>query len=164
METPLKKLRKNLKYSQAELATMIGIPLNTLQNWEQRARKPSKWVITLLMDRMLLEAREKAKKIDQTNGTLTLLEISRKVHAIASQYPIHKVVLFGSYAKGLAKAKSDLDLYIESTLTGLTYFEFAEKLRQTLKKKIDLFSNLTLDLKSSTYLEIEDTGVTIYEG
>jgi predicted nucleotidyltransferase len=72
--------------------------------------------------------------------------------------------LFGSYAKGLANPKSDLDLYMVSNLSGLAYFEFAEKLRQELKKKINLFSQLTLETNSSTYLEIEDTGIIIYEG
>jgi predicted nucleotidyltransferase len=65
--------------------------------------------------------------------------------------------------KGQANAKSDLDLYMVSNLTGLASFEFAEKLRQALKKKVDLFSQLTLDTNTSTYLEIEDTGIIIYE-
>ena len=142
---------------------MIEIPLNTLQNWEQGARKPSKWVLTLFIDRMLQEARQKENIINVTKGILSLLQITRIVHAIASQYQVSKVVLFGSYAKGQANSKSDLDLYMVSNLSGLAYFEFAEKLRQALKKKVDLFSSLTLETNSPTYLEIEDTGIIIYE-
>jgi len=142
---------------------MIGIPLNTLQNWEQGARKPSKWVLTLFIDRMLQEARQKENIINVTKGILSLLQITRIVHAIASQYQVSKVVLFGSYAKGQANSKSDLDLYMVSDLSGLAYFEFAEKLRQALKKKVDLFSSLTLETTSPTYLQIEDTGIIIYE-
>lgn len=163
MDTSLKKLRKNLNFSQGDLVKMIGIPLNTLQNWEQGVRKPSNWVLTLIMDRMLQESREKENQINERTGILTLLEITRMVRAIASQYEINKVLLFGSYVKGKAKPRSDIDLYIEASLTGLAYFDFTEKLRQSLNKKIDLFSNLTLDSNSSTYLEIEDTGITIYE-
>jgi predicted nucleotidyltransferase len=76
---------------------------------------------------------------------------------------VKKVILFGSYAKGQANPRSDLDLYMVSNLSGLAYLEFAEKLRRALKKKVDLFSQLTLKTNSPTYLEIEDTGIIIYE-
>jgi hypothetical protein len=159
----LKSLRKNLKYSQQDISNLIGIPLNTLQNWEQNVRTPSEWVLNLIMDRILRDAIEDQDIISETKGILSFLKIKRIVSAIATQHLIKKVVLFGSYAKGQANPKSDLDLYMVSNLTGLAYFEFAEKLRQALKKKIDLFSQLTLDPNSPTYLEIEDTGILIYE-
>jgi predicted nucleotidyltransferase len=163
MSQSLKSLRKNLKYSQQEISNLIGIPLNTLQNWEQNVRTPSEWVLNLMMDRILRDAVEHHDKISETKGILSFLKIKRIVASIASQHPIKKIVLFGSYAKGQANPKSDLDLYMVSNLSGLAYFEFAEKLRQALKKKVDLFSSLTLNTTSPTYLEIEDTGIIIYE-
>jgi predicted nucleotidyltransferase len=163
MSHSLKSLRKNLKYSQQEISNLIGIPLNTLQNWEQNVRKPSEWVLNLMMDRILRDAVEHHDKISETKGILSFLKIKRIVTGIASQHPIKKVILFGSYAKGQANPKSDLDLYMVSNLSGLAYFEFAEKLRQALKKKVDLFSSLTLKTTSPTYLQIEDTGIIIYE-
>ena len=163
MSQSLKSLRKNLKYSQQEISNLIGIPLNTLQNWEQNVRKPSEWVLNLMMDRILRDAVEHHDKISETKGILSFLKIKRIVAAIASQQPIKKIVLFGSYAKGQANPKSDLDLYMVSNLSGLAYFEFAEKLRQALEKKVDLFSSLTLKTTSPTSLEIEDTGIIIYE-
>lgn len=163
MHHSLKSLRKNLKYSQQEISNLIGIPLNTLQNWEQNVRKPSEWVLNLMMDRILRDAVEHHDKISETKGILSFLKIKRIVASIASQHPIKKIVLFGSYAKGQANSKSDLDLYMVSNLSGLAYFEFADKLRQALKKKVDLFSSLTLETNSPTYLEIEDNGIIIYE-
>jgi predicted nucleotidyltransferase len=163
MHHSLKSLRKNLKYSQQEISNLIGIPLNTLQNWEQNVRKPSEWVLNLMMDRILRDAVEHHDKISETKGILSFLKIKRIVASIASQHPIKKIVLFGSYAKGQANSKSDLDLYMVSNLSGLAYFEFADKLRQALKKKVDLFSSLTLETNSPTYLEIEDAGIIIYE-
>ena len=115
------------------------------------------------MNRILRDAIEEQYKISETKGILSFLKIKRIVTAIATQHPIKKIVLFGSYAQGQTKAKSDLDLYMVSNLSGLAYVEFAEKLRQSLKKKVDLFSQLTLDTNTSTYLEIEDTGIIIYE-
>ena len=162
MNRSLKRLRKNLKYSQQDISNLIGIPLNTLQNWEQNLRTPSEWVLNLMIDRILRHATENQDMISENKGILSFLKIKRIVAAIASQHPIKKIVLFGSYAKGQANPRSDLDLYMVSNLTGLAYFEFVEKLRQALKKKVDLFSDLTLDTNSPTYLEIEDTGIIIY--
>ena len=36
----IKAIRHGLAKSQAEFATMIGVSLNTLQNWEQGRRQP----------------------------------------------------------------------------------------------------------------------------
>jgi predicted nucleotidyltransferase len=163
MNHSLKSLRKNLKYSQQEISKLIGIPLNTLQNWEQNVRKPSEWVLNLMMDRILRDAIENQNVISEKKGILSFLKIKRIITTIASQHDVKKVILFGSYAKGQANPSSDLDLYMVSNLSGLAYFEFAEKLRRALKKKVDLFSQLTLNTNSPTYLEIEDTGIIIYE-
>lgn len=163
MNQNLKNVRKNLKHSQQDIAKLIGIPLNTLQNWEQNVRTPSEWVLNLMIDRILRDSIEKEVKISKTKGILSFLSIKKIVSSIASKHHVKKVVLFGSYAKGLANPTSDLDLYMVSNLSGLPYFEFAEKLRHALKKKVDLFSQLTLEKNSPTYLEIEDTGIIIYE-
>ena len=163
MNHSLKSLRKNLKYSQQEISKLIGIPLNTLQNWEQNVRKPSEWVLNLMMDRILRDAIENQNVISETKGILSFLKIKRIITTLASQHDVKKVILFGSYAKGQANPRSDLDLYMVSNLSGLAYLEFAEKLRRALKKKVDLFSQLTLNTNSPTYLEIEDTGIIIYE-
>lgn len=163
MNHNLKHIRKNLKYSQQDIANLIGIPLNTLQNWEQNVRKPSEWTLNLMIDRILRDAIEHQTNINETKGILSFLSMKRIVSSVASQHQVKKIILFGSYAKGRANPKSDLDLYMVSNLSGVAYFAFAEKLRHALKKKVDLFSQLTLDSKSPTYLEIEDTGITIYE-
>jgi predicted nucleotidyltransferase/DNA-binding XRE family transcriptional regulator len=163
MNNNLKTIRKNLKYSQQDIANLIGIPLNTLQNWEQNVRTPSQWVMNLIMDRMLKVTIDHKPKISESKGILSFFSIQKIVSLIAAQHHVKKVVLFGSYAKGLANPRSDLDLYMVSNLSGLAYFEFAEKLRQALKKKVDLFSSLTLETTSPNYLEIEDTGIIIYE-
>jgi putative transcriptional regulator len=38
---PVAVVRAKLRLSQAEFARMLGISVNTLQNWEQGRRKPS---------------------------------------------------------------------------------------------------------------------------
>lgn len=49
----LAEIRKRLAWSQREFAEYLGIPLRTLQNWEQGTRKPPEY-ITKLIYRVLI--------------------------------------------------------------------------------------------------------------
>ena len=44
----IRKIRQDLSRSQSEFAVEFGIPLKTLQNWEQGCREPDAAAITLL--------------------------------------------------------------------------------------------------------------------
>jgi len=44
----VKNIRKKLHVSQAEFAYMIGVSIDTLQNWEQGRRKPEGPALALL--------------------------------------------------------------------------------------------------------------------
>ena len=44
----VKNIRKKLHVSQAEFAYLIGVSINTLQNWEQGRRKPDGPALALL--------------------------------------------------------------------------------------------------------------------
>lgn len=44
----VKNIRKRLHVSQAEFAYMIGVSINTLQNWEQGRRRPDGPALALL--------------------------------------------------------------------------------------------------------------------
>lgn len=52
---------------------------------------------------------------------------------------------------------------MESDLYGLEYFEFAEELRENLKKRVEVLSNKTIKKHSKIDEEIKRTGVLIYE-
>ena len=47
---------------------------------------------------------------------LSLSTIREAVKRIAPQYPIERVMLFGSYADGSATSESDIDLLVELSL------------------------------------------------
>ena len=94
---------------------------------------------------------------------MSFLTIKENISKIAKNYDIEKVYLFGSYMKGTATEDSDIDIFIESTLYGLDYFEFAEALRERLGKKIGLLSNKTVEPNSVIKNEIKETGLIIYE-
>ncbi|HCZ24193.1 MAG: hypothetical protein A2Y45_06475 [Tenericutes bacterium GWC2_34_14] len=102
-------------------------------------------------------------KLDEQHGLLSFLSIKKTVHELASHYDIERVYLFGSYAKGLANEFSDVDLYIESDLHGLTYYGFIELLREKLSKKVEVLSNQMINPHSKIDEEIKKTGILIYE-
>ena len=163
MNQSLKAIRENLGLTQLEISNLIGIPVNTLRNWEQETRTPSEWILDLLIDRILRESNEQHSVVDESTSILSFLTIKKSVAKIAEKYDIKRIYLFGSYVKGQATASSDIDLYMESDLYGLEYFEFAEQLRGNLKKKVEVLSNKTIQEHSKIDEEIKKTGVLIYE-
>jgi predicted nucleotidyltransferase/DNA-binding XRE family transcriptional regulator len=151
----IKRLREIFDLTQLQLASLLGIPLKSIQNWEQGQRIPSPWVIDLIYDRAL---------INKQNKVLTYLEIKKAVKEVASKHDIKRVYLFGSYAKGLATPNSDVDLYMETNIKDMTHFGIAEEFRQRLlDKKVDLFSPYTIIKNSKIDLEIKQTGILIFE-
>ena len=68
-----------------------------------------------------------------------IMEIVQKyVDKICENYKVHTIILFGSYAKGLAKPTSDIDLVITTDITGLAFFGMLDDFVCTLNKDIDL--------------------------
>jgi predicted nucleotidyltransferase len=163
MSHKMKVIRENLELTQEQVSLLTGVPLKTLRNWEQEVRKPSEWTIDLVMDRLLRVKMEEYSNIDESKGILSFLTIKENASELAKKFDIEKIYLFGSYIKGTAKEDSDIDIFIESPLFGLDFFEFAEALRERLGKKIGLLSNKTIKPKSAIENEVYKTGVLIYE-
>lgn len=100
-----------------------------------------------------------------TSNTITIEEIKKKVVPILKNYPVDKAILFGSYAKGEADNKSDIDLYIDTNrkLKGLDFVGLLEILVNTLGTDIDLIDESHIEQDSLIMQEIEDGGMVIYE-
>ncbi len=100
-----------------------------------------------------------------TSNTTTIEEIKKKVVPILKNYPVDKAILFGSYAKGEADNKSDIDLYIDTNrkLKGLDFVGLLEILVNTLGTDIDLIDESHIEQDSLIMQEIEDGGMVIYE-
>ena len=92
----------------------------------------------------------------------SILEIKNKILEPARQYGIQKAYLFGSYARGEATIKSDIDICIEKGKIH-TLFElsgFCQKLEETLQKKVDLIT--TTGLKDNFKEQIKKDMILIY--
>ncbi len=95
--------------------------------------------------------------------TMHTQDIQTMLAPIFADYGITRAVLFGSFAKGTATDKSDIDLLVESELHGLRFVGFMEAVRQKANRSVDIFDVSHIEKGSRLEREIEATGVTIYE-
>jgi len=100
--------------------------------------------------------------IDEENGILSLDSISDICARVFDDYPVNFCYLFGSYAKGKATGKSDVDLLVSTDIGGLGFFEMTEALRQNLNKKVDVLHIDQLKNNFELLQEILKDGVKIY--
>ena len=71
-------------------------------------------------------------------------------------------MLFGSYGRGLANSKSDIDILVDSQLRGLAFFGLLEDVVEALQKDVDLIDSRQISDQSEIYREISLTGIEIY--
>ena len=97
----------------------------------------------------------------------TIEEIRRKVVPIAKKYGVKRLSLFGSYARGEADEKSDVDFIFNKgngKIRGmLSYFSFVYDLQDELNCHVDLISegiedkNFLATIKQDEVLLYEET-------
>ena len=93
---------------------------------------------------------------------MTIDFIKNEVGDILKNYNVKSCFLFGSYAKGKATSKSDVDLLIDSDITGLDFYGLIEELRIKLNKKIDLLTINSISNNPTMLVEILKDGIKIY--
>lgn len=90
-------------------------------------------------------------------------DIKKIVKPLAKAYGINKVSLFGSYARGEANEKSDIDLYIEKgeLRSLIQYFSFVQELEKKFGCHVDV---VTTEISDKEFLgHIFSEGVLIYD-
>lgn len=101
--------------------------------------------------------------MDEKTRVYTIDEIKKMLLPVFKGYDIRRAVLFGSYGKGLATPKSDVDILVESGLRGLRFVGFLDDVKRSLNgKEVDLFDIRHVDRGSKVEEEIKNTGVEIY--
>ena len=152
----LKEIRKRYNITQKEASLFLDIPMRTYARYENE----KKYNNSLKYIKMC-ELLENKFRIDEDHGILTIDNIVNAVNEIFKNYNIEYAYLFGSYAKNKAKENSDVDIMINSDISGLKFYGLVEELRQQLKKKVDLIR--LCDLNDLTIIdEILRDGVKIY--
>lgn len=98
-----------------------------------------------------------------SSDVYTVEELKLRMFPIFQQYGIKRAVLFGSYSKGGATLKSDVDLLVDSGLRGLRFVGFVEELRETVDKDMDVFDVTHIESGTRIDEEIKKSGVVLYE-
>ena len=153
----LKELRKEKGLTQAACAKVVGVPVRTYVRYETDEGRTG-----TLKYRYMLETLQKYGVIDEEHGLLTAEKIRQICTPLFEKYGVKYAYLFGSYAKGKATERSDVDLLISMPLNGLRFYELVEVLRESLKKKVDLLDETQLDNNSVLVKEILRDGIKIY--
>lgn len=97
------------------------------------------------------------------NKIYSLNEIKTTLSPIFDAYGIRRAILFGSYAKGVATDKSDVDLMIDCDQRGLKFYGVINAIEAGLQKECDVFRTSSIVKDSPISREIENSGVVIYE-
>lgn len=92
----------------------------------------------------------------------TVDDIKSKLFPVFRKHNIKRAVLFGSYAKGNADSRSDIDIMVESNLRGLAFYGLLEDVVGAVGKPVDLLDRQQITAASSIEQEINSTGVVIY--
>lgn len=153
----LKELRKTKGLTQKEAAEYVGVPERTYFNYENDPQKQSSVKYKYILGRLY-----EYGYVDEENGILTIDQIRESCISVLSKYNVNYCYLFGSYAKGKATPKSDVDLLIYTNETGLKFFGLVEDLRNSLKKQVDVLDQKQIANNFELTNEILKDGIKIY--
>lgn len=94
----------------------------------------------------------------------SISELQTLLSPVFASYGVKKATLFGSYAKGAATEKSDIDLLVDSGLHGLSFFGLLESVSNAVRIPVDLIDISQISPGSPVDREIKRTGVDLYAG
>lgn len=94
---------------------------------------------------------------------MTIQDIKQKTTPFFEEYGITYAALFGSYARGQEKNDSDIDLLIRlgRPMGMFAYMRFINDLEKSLKKKVDVVTEQSLNKFVKPYITSDLT--TLYE-
>ena len=76
--------------------------------------------------------------------------------ALERDFPLHRLALFGSWARGEATTESDVDVLVEvDPSIGLRFVTLAERLEAVLGRRVDLVSRRAIQLPLWKLIEPE---------
>ena len=153
----LREKRKQLGLTQIEAARACGVSRRTYQTYEEQQ----------IVNDTFEELRKKLDEMGILDGSnyISNVKCIKRVckEVFSTRYPeVKAAYLFGSYARGEATGKSDIDILVVIPPIGMKYYGIAVDLEERLHKKIDLHTHRQL-LESESFLErVLKDGIKIY--
>ena len=154
----LRQKRKELGLTQIQAATLCGVSRRTYQTYEETQTVNSTY------DELLNKLNEMGV-LDGSNYISNIKFIKHVCNQIfKEEYPeIRCAYLYGSYARGEATGKSDIDILIVlDKPLGLKYYGIASDLEEQLHKNVDIQSYEQLLDNASMLKDILVEGIKIY--
>ena len=93
----------------------------------------------------------------------TVARLQNVLTPIFEKNSVRKAVLIGSYSKGKATEHSDVDIMVDSGLSGLAFFGLVDDVCESLDCDVDLIDVVDIIPDSRVDQEIKRSGVVIYE-
>lgn len=154
----LRRKRKDLQITQLQAANSCGVSLRTYQTYEETDNTNDTY-------KELLKKLNEMGVLDGSNYVVGIKGIKEACRQLfPREYPeIKCAYLYGSYARGEATGKSDIDiLVVIDKPMGMKYFEIADSLEELLHKEIDLQSYEQLVNNAPMLKDILVEGIKIY--
>ena len=153
----LREIRKQANLTQAQAAERLGVSLRSYKTYEADQSKADTFKYRYMADRLASET-----LVDEDHGILTIGDIEKACSEVFTQYPITWCYLFGSYAKGTATEKSDVDLAVSDSVDGLRFFGMVDALKTSLRKNVDVLTPEQLSKNPKLLNEVMQDGVKVY--
>ena len=153
----LRQKRKDLGITQVQAANACGVSRRTYQSYEESNNFNDTY-------NDLLNMLKEMGVMDGSNYVVSvkyIKDVCRKL--FKEKYPeIECAYLFGSYARGEASGKSDIDILVVCPPMGMRFYGISEVLEEELHKKIDIHTHRQLVHNEALLSEILTEGIKIY--
>lgn len=152
----LKQKRKELGLTQAQVANACGVSRRTYQTYEETDVRNATYDF-------IYNKLKEMKESESRNVVYSIRQIRNGCKEVFSQYPeVECAYLFGSYARGEATSKSDIDIIVVCPAMGMRFYGIAVALEENLHKEIDLHTHRQLIGSEDFMKEILKEGIKIY--
>ena len=154
----LKQKRKKLGLTQAQAAEACGVSRRTYQTYEEQE----------VVNKTFEELRQKLNDLgvlDNSNYVLSLKCIKKIcTEVFSTMYPqVKAAYLFGSYSRGEATGKSDVDILVVLEPMGMEFYGMVAELEDRLHKQVDLHTHRQLTRNEVFAEEVLKDGIKIYK-
>ena len=152
----LRQIRKELGLTQLQAANACGVSRRTYQTYEETnvANSTSEDLYNKLKAMGVL---------DGSNVVYSIRQIRNACKEVFLQYPeVECAYLFGSYARGTANGKSDIDILVVCPPMGMKFYGIAAELEERLHKQVDLHTHRQLSNNDKFLERILVEGIKIY--
>jgi len=156
MLNELREIRKQIGLTQEETAKLLGVSRRKYQTYEENN-------ISNEIYNSLLEELKKIGIINPKDLILNAKIIKNRCYPIFAKYPkVRCAYLYGSYSRGEATEKSDVDILVVNEPMGLDYYGMAVELEEALCKKVDLQTHRQIGDDAEFLADILTEGIKIY--